>query len=347
MTRAQAMAETLPESDDAERRDRFLFSGKPVVGARPQSMIFTLYGDYIHPAGGVIWINSLVRLLGHLGVPHKAVRSTVWRMRRNGLLHVERVERRSYYSLTPASKKIIQAASARIFQFPSKRGLWDGQWHLVTYSVPENEREARDRLRHELAWMGFGMLSNALWISPHDHRREIEHLGDSLGVRVHIEMFNAQHEGFSDPRRIVSRCWDLEALNARYAAFIDEFAPMHERHSQLLARGKDIEPSEYFVRRFALVHQFRRFPYIDPGLPDELLPSDWCGTVAATLFHQYHDLLTDKANAFFYSIYEKPVRQPGDQVSRADRTRKMGRSATAQASGGGTVGDENVVAARA
>lgn len=313
---------------------------------KPQSMIFTLYGDYIRHAGGIIWINSLVRLLSYFGVPHKAVRSTIWRMKRNGLLRVDRIEKRSYYSLTPASMKIIQETAARIFQFPPNRGPWDGQWHLVTYSVPENEREARDRLRRELAWMGFGMLSNALWISPNDHRREIEHLSDSLGVRARIEIFIARHNGFSDPQTIVSRCWDLPTLNERYAAFIGKFARMYESHSYLLAGGKDIELSDYFVRRFVLVHQFRRFPYIDPGLPDELLPSDWRGTEAATLFRKYHDLLTDKANTFFYSIYEKPTQQPSDQESRNNQTMEIGKQAITPESYGRTTGGASNVATR-
>jgi phenylacetic acid degradation operon negative regulatory protein len=267
-------------------------------------MIFTLYGDYIRHADGRIWIGSLIRLLGHFGVSQQAVRSTVSRMKRRELLDVQRVNARSCYSLTPKSTQIIQAGASRIFQFPSKRAVWDGYWHLVTYSVPETERDSRDRLRHELEWMGFGMLSNALWISPNDHRQEIEQLSESLGVQSKIEMFTARHDGFSDPKAIVARCWDVPALNARYAAFVAKYKPLYDKHRALLASGKDIEPSEYFVRRFALVHEFRRFPYTDPELPEALLPPDWRGAEAATLFHQYHDLLKDRANAFFYSVYQ-------------------------------------------
>ncbi len=273
-------------------------------GVRPQSMIFTLYGDYIRHAGGSIWIGSLVRLLGYFGVSHQAIRSAISRMKRNDLLRVERAQSRSYYSLTTKSAKIIEEGATRIFHFPTERSHWDGQWHLVTYSIPENEREARDRLRQELTWMGFGLLTNALWVSPNDHRREVEALGNALGVRSRIEVFTARHNGFSDPRAIVARCWNLAAINARYAAFIAKYKPMYEEHRRLLARGEDIPPHEYFVRRFELIHEFRRFPYHDPELPAELLPPDWRGVEAVTLFRQYHDLLAAKANAFFSSVYE-------------------------------------------
>ncbi|MCL4489345.1 MAG: phenylacetic acid degradation operon negative regulatory protein PaaX [Chloroflexi bacterium] len=273
---------------------------------RPQSMIITLYGDYIRHVGGSIWIGSLIRLLGYFGLSQQAVRSTVSRMTRRGMLRIDRVGTRSYYSLTDKSSRMMEEGAARIFHFHSPRDAWDGQWHLVTYSVPENEREARDRFRQELEWMGFGMLTNALWISPHDYRREIEQLAEGLGLRARVELFTARHDGFADAAMIVARCWNLAAINSRYIAFVEKHKPEYEEYCRRLELGTDLEPSEYFVRRFNLIHEYRRFPYIDPELPAELLPTDWRGTEAAALFRHYHDQLASKANAFFYSVYEQP-----------------------------------------
>lgn len=269
-------------------------------------MIFTLYGDYIRHASGSIWISSLIRLLTYFGLSQQAVRSTVSRMTRRGLLRVERIGSRSYYALTEKSAKMIEEGAARIFHFHSPRDQWDGQWHLVTYSIPEEEREARDRLRQELEWLGFGMLTAALWISPHDYRREVEQLATALGVRSRVEIFTARHDGFADVHAIVARCWDLPKINAHYAAFIEKYKPLYDEHRRLLSNGNDLEPSQYFVRRFNLIHEYRRFLLKDPELPAELLPPDWRGAEAATLFRQYHGLLADKANTFFYAVFEPP-----------------------------------------
>lgn len=273
-------------------------------------MIITLYGDYIRHAGGSIWIGSLIRLLSLFGLSQQAVRSTVSRMTRRDLLRIVRLGPRSYYSLTDASAKMIEEGAARIFQFHTPREPWDGNWHLVTYSVPEREREARDRLREELSWLGFGMLTNALWISPHDFCQEVEALAATLGVRQRVELFSARHEGFSDSAEIVSRCWKLGNINARYAAFVDTHKPEYEDHCRRLGAGDDIEPSQYFVRRFNLMHEYRRFAFLDPELPDELLPADWRGKEAAVLFKEYHALLAAKANSFFYSVFDPPAAFP-------------------------------------
>lgn len=277
---------------------------KLLNGLRPQSMIITLYGDYIRHVGGSIPIGGLVQLLSYFGVSNQAIRSAISRMKRNGLLRVERKGSRSLYSMAAKTAKEIDKGAVRIFQFPSHGDTWDGHWHLITYSIPESEREARDRLRQELGWMGFGMLTNALWISPHNHDQEIAALGDSLGIRSRVEIFTARHNGFSTPQTIIQHCWDLKAINSRYAAFIKKYKPMYDEHCRLLSQGKDIPPSEYFVRRFTLIHEFRRFPFVDPELPPELLPADWRGAEAANLFRQYHDLLADKANQFFTAVYE-------------------------------------------
>jgi phenylacetic acid degradation operon negative regulatory protein len=211
---------------------------------------------------------------------------------------------------------MIEVGAVRIFQFPSHPRSWDGQWRLVTYSVPENERQARDRLRQELEWMGFGMLTNALWISPHDHRPEIEAVVKSIGVHARIGMFTARHDGLSDPKVMVAHCWNLPAINARYTAFVDKFQPMYEEHRRRMANGDDLDPSQYFVRRFTLIHEFRRFPFIDPELPAELLPADWRGTEAANLFHQYHELLAQKANAFFCKVHQNG--KPGTDLKKCE-----------------------------
>ncbi len=283
-------------------------------------MIVTLYGDYIRHVGGSIWIGSLIRLLSYFGISQQAVRSTVSRMTRRDLLRIDRIGTRSCYSLTEKSARMMEEGAARIFHFHAPRDRWDGQWHLVTYSIPENEREARDRFRQELGWLGFGMLANALWISPHDFHQEIEQLAESLGIRSRVELFTAHHDGFSDQANIVARCWDLSRINARYAAFIEKYQPLYDEHCRRLTSGDDFEPSLYFVHRFSLIHEYRRFPYIDPELPHELLPPEWCGDRAVNLFRAYHDLLADKANAFFKSVYESGKRKGVPEFDHARMT---------------------------
>src|SRR5262249_14958901 len=146
--------------------------------------------------------------------------------------------------------------------FVRRTGAWDGRWRLLSYSIPERRRAVRDDLRKQLAWMGFGPLASGTWISPHGLEAEVSALAERLGVRDLVELFLSAHVGFADDRALARRCWDLDALNARYAAFLARYRPRYETHQARLGRGEDVPASHCFVERFLLIHEYRRFFFI-------------------------------------------------------------------------------------
>jgi phenylacetic acid degradation operon negative regulatory protein len=73
------------------------------------------------------------------------------------------------------------------------------------------------------------------------------------------------------------QAWELDAVAARYDDFIAKFDGLQP------AAG-----DETLVAQALLVHEWRRFPFLDPGLPRELLPARWSGITAARLFHGRH-----------------------------------------------------------
>ena len=266
-------------------------------------MVFTLYGDYLRFREGPVWVGSLIALLGQLGLSQAAVRTVLSRMTRKGWLAVQRVGAKSYYGLTPKGERLMEAGEQRIYH-PPRDKPWDGYWYLISYSIPEDRRRLRDRLRVKLLWLGCGPLTSGLWISPHNVRNEVEEIATTLGITGHIEVFRAQHLGFSDVHSLIAQCWDLPAVNAQYTAFIEKYRPEYERHLAAMRTDGHLSPAECFVRRFMLVHEYRQFPYMDPYLPRELLPDDWRGDEAVELFRAYRDLLTQPAEAYVDSVCE-------------------------------------------
>jgi phenylacetic acid degradation operon negative regulatory protein len=269
----------------------------------PRAAMLTLYGDYVLHRGGEIGIGTLVRLLSNFGLSEQAIRSAVSRMCRSGFLTAKRANRKSFYSLTNEGHNLLTEGAQRIFRRKDSR--WDGNWNMVTYSIPETMRQARDRLRLELGWLGYGALGEATWISPYDRAREVKNLLRRLNIEEYVNIFNAQHQGGTDPRKIVSRCWDLDKIHQKYDDFLAEYRPKLEEHLKRSQSGETIKPSECFVARFNLIHEYRKLPFYDPDLPLELLPGNWLRPQAAALFDEYHSLLTDKANEYFDSVSRK------------------------------------------
>ena len=252
---------------------------------RPESAMLTIYGDYLLDRGEEIGIGSLITLFKNFGLSDRAVRSAVSRMCQAGLLKARSEGRRSYYSLTPRGYNLLSTGAKRIFI--RKDTTWNGTWNIVTYTIPEEERKTRDILRRELIWMGYGALSGATMISPYDLTGEVMELAEQLGVDHRIHIFQAKEQGLIDAKKIVSSCWDLVRIHDMYFEFVEKYQPQYEHWLERIKGNEGIEAHEYFLERFLLIHEYRKLPFYDPDLPEELLPEDWLRPKAAILFQEF------------------------------------------------------------
>jgi phenylacetic acid degradation operon negative regulatory protein len=267
---------------------------------RPQAMLFTLWGDYIVHRGGEIWVGSLIRIGAEFGLSEHALRSVLSRMVRTSWLEATRHGNRSYYRLTERGRAVIAEGTTRIFR--PRRQPWDGLWHLVSYSVPEAQRELRDRFRKRLSYLGFGALSAGCWITPHDLRDEVVRLTIELGAGGYVEQFRGHYLASSDGRALAARVWPLQRLTEAYRSFARRWRAVWTEAAA--GDGPTISDAQAFVLRFWLVHQYQRFFLGDPDLPRELLPSDWPGREVARLFEGLHERLAPSANRFFDAVYQ-------------------------------------------
>lgn len=265
-------------------------------------MLFTIYGEYVRHYGNEIWIGSLTRLMGEFGLSEPAVRAAISRMLRQGWLDSRKVGNRSYYSVSPRGKKRLDEAAARIYKVET--GVWDGKWCIASYNIPEERRTLRDQLRKELAWMGFGMLTTSTWISPNNLADRVKEITESYGITEHVEVFSADHLGWSDPKQLVQKCWNIDEINSAYKEFIDTYREPYEELAEKLRRNEEVPDNFCFVEKTKLVHQYRKFLFIDPDLPQELLPDIWLGKEADQLFQNYYSLLNPGAVRFFETVYE-------------------------------------------
>jgi phenylacetic acid degradation operon negative regulatory protein len=262
-------------------------------------MLFTLWGDYFQLRGGEVWVGTLIRIAAQFGLSELAIRSVLGRMARAGWLEATRHGNRSYYRLARRGQALIAEGAARIFRAPPQP--WDGQWHLITYSIPEAQRDQRDQLRKRLSYLGFGALAAGAWITPHDLRTQVAELAADLGVEAYVEQFRGAYLAPGDPRALAARLWPLAELAAAYRAFIQRWHGLQVE----LERGEAAIPDgQAFVSRFWLIHEYQRFCLEDPDLPPELVPPDWPGRAAAAIFEHLHARLAPGALRFFDDVYE-------------------------------------------
>lgn len=269
---------------------------------RPRSMLFTLFGDYAHPRGADVPLFGLVRVGQALGLSEASVRSAVARLAREGWIASHRDGGRSRYGLSAAGRRLIEEGTRRIYT--PRNGRWDGTWCVLTYTIPETKRAERDRIRKQLAWLGFGAMGGGTYVSAREVASETMTLLRSHRVHSYARVFSAKLVGPGEQADLVEQCWDLPVIARRFDAFVRHYDPLYRRDAALERKGA-LDDAGAFVTRFSLTHDFRRFPFIDPDLPPNLLPDDWPGARARELFDAHNRLLRPGAFRYFDRI-EKP-----------------------------------------
>ena len=269
--------------------------GHVARAAQPRQLIITVYGLYSRATGGWMSVASLVSLLTDLGVDEPAVRSSISRLKRRGILHPSRRSGAAGYALSDEALAILAEGDRRIFR--RERARQDDGWLLAVFSVPEPERQQRHVLRSQLAQLGFGTAAPGVWIAPaHLHDATADMLR-RLGLDTYADLFRADHVAFGDLAGKVRQWWDLDLLQRYYGQFIDAHGPLLRRWR---SRPEGLPPAgrrQAFADYVWVLTDWRRLPYLDPGLPAELLPGNWIGARAAELFFTLQAQLEEAARA--------------------------------------------------
>lgn len=256
------------------------------VSAR--SAVFDLYGD--HLSGHDHWapIAAVVALLQAGGVQPAATRTAVSRMADQGWLQAQRRGGVRGYRATASAQERLAAAHRRIYRREAEP--WDGAWHLLVVDH-RRDRALRDRVVATLGYLGYGRLGTGTWVAPRRGTEVIGALG-ALGVSVY-EFTAAQPVApAADAARLAAQVWDLDTLAAAYEQFRADTAPVLQQ-----ARA-GLGPARAYPVRTALVHRWRKFLFVDPDLPREVLPPTWPGAPARADFLEAADLLAPAARIF-------------------------------------------------
>lgn len=260
--------------------------------ASARSLLLTLLGEFVLPHEAAAWTGALVAGLAEVDVEEKAARQVLSRTAAEGLLVSERDGRRVRWRLTPSGTQLLSSGAERIYGFGRRVEAWDGRWLVLAVSVPETQRQLRHRLRTRLTWAGLGSPMPGLWVTPDvDKEKEVTAAIEELGVESFS--FSGPFGQIGDQQRVVDQAWTLQDVERRYLAFLDRMSSVEAG-----------TPAGAFRAQVRLVQEWRRFPFLDPALPVELLPATWPGPAAAELFHRRHTAWHELAQGHWESLCE-------------------------------------------
>jgi len=285
MTLTRPLRPRAPLPDPQVRR----WIARQIARVPPQasSLIVTIWGDAIVPHGGAVVLPGLIRLLVPFGINERLVRTSVFRLARQGWLVATPVGRRSLYALTPDGARRFAEAHRRIYAVPDDR--WDDTWELVLADgLTPGERRA---LAVELQWAGFGNFGASVLARPAQAGSPVPGILRALGCADRVVVARATDDAAGGGQTLASRvplAWDLAGVAALYRDVLQRFGTVIERFR---ARGESShDPEQSFVVRTLLIHDYRRALLRDPQLPPALLPLDWPGAAAFALCRDFYRL---------------------------------------------------------
>ena len=271
------------------------FRARPTV--RAGSLITTVFGDAIAPRGGTVWLGSLIRVLQDLGINERLVRTSVFRLVKDGWLQARQIGRRSYYSLTEEGGERFEQATHRIYGEPA--GHWDGHWCLLLLSALDTQ--TKELVRRECGWLGFGAMSANVLAHPSPDFADLDITLRRLGVEDALIVLRGETiRGEGAMRDLVRSSWNLDDIDARYADFVERFRPVYAA----LSRGSQATDCEAFIIRTLLIQEYRSVLLRDPWLPAELLPPTWHGAAAYQLCRNLYRAVHEEADAWLDETME-------------------------------------------
>lgn len=276
---------------------------------KARSALFTLFGDVVRPVGGHAWLTTITACMQALGFTPEATRTALHRMAADGWVAPTKTGRFSAYHLTERGVERLDEAAARIYRL--RAAEWDGRWRVLVCPPAGRDADIASALR----WMGHGRLSSDVWVSPHRQGAGLTQLLAEHDLAASAARFDSTTTGDdAENARIVSVAWDLSQLRQAHEQFLAQWS----------ATPAPDTDEDAFVTRIRLVHHWRSFLFLDPGLPAQLLPADWRGDSAAEVFRRVYDSVDDAAWSFYETLTAaapplttpspdvRPVRRPGE-----------------------------------
>ena len=277
---------------------------RPLQG---KSLVATIFGDFVAPHGGKIWLGDLIQLVKHFNINERLLRTSVFRLVEEGWLDKRKIGRRSVYELSTEGEEQTVLASELIYHFKHKS--WNGIWDLVIATSKDIPTEKNIQLHHRLSLMGFGILSKNIFAHPDMDNELVKNAIQELGLDRQVLLMQSQTIEDGDElsnKELVKQCCPYDEAEEMYNYFIRAYMPILD----YLQETTQFTDTDCLRLRLLIVHDYRRLLFRDPQLPEELLPSDWSGDRARSLVRETYELTYKQANNYFLHVCEDDVLKP-------------------------------------
>jgi phenylacetic acid degradation operon negative regulatory protein len=260
---------------------------------QPKQLLLAFFGEHVVDSStGPIRASALIGVLEGAGVGAPATRATLDRLVHSGILARSRSGREIQFSLTEHGLAVLGEATQRVRGPRPFDPLGEG-WTLVTFSIPEDQRTLRHRLRSTLTWEGFAPIRDGLWLAPGevDLAGSLEPLRQDLPPHTVVAFHARELAGFPIGES-VRAAWDIEAIRREHLAFIEKWSD---------PAATELAPSALTVRTM-LVADWLALLRADPRLPRDFMDAQWPAARSTEAYRRMHEKIAEASAAEFTAL---------------------------------------------
>lgn len=267
----------------------------PLESRRPKQLLFAVLAEQI--VMGVhapLLASTYVSILSGAGIKPATTRAKLDRLVVEGYLVRIRDGGGIRYELTPTGFETLRTVQNRM-DHPDPFEPRGSGWTLVTFTVPEQQRGVRQRLRAALTWEGFVPVRDGLWVAPGE--ADLDEVLDPM----HAELVNANLVAFHAhdlPKYsltpIAPTAWNLDgALEA------------HLRFADLWGDAVVVGTAAPLPALMLLAADWYALLRADPRLPTELLDDEWPSANSTRIYRARRNQLVTAAHEAFHAAINR------------------------------------------
>lgn len=227
-----------------------------------------------------ITASEFIHIYKDRGKTEQTIRNTLSVLKKKGYILVN--DRK--YTLTITGAGVIRSLELKI---SDRDMVWDGRWHFVMFSIPEQFRSRRNALRRELVQIGYGLLYDGLFVCPYNRETSVLEFVKQSGLDEWIRMASGEFGHGPITVSHAEQIWPVRATNEKYYQFIEWVNREIDVWSVYLEPLTELLPWNVLLQVLELGETFGEILLEDPYLPKELLPDNWMMQKAWELYNQH------------------------------------------------------------
>lgn len=260
---------------------------------QPQDLVLTILADNVRGRLDRVWSGGLVKLLEEFGFSVGSSRVALGRLAHRDLISRVKEGRVVYYQLTERTQRLLREGDSQIFTL-GHDDRDDETLTVLMHTLPEELRLERGRLGRRLRFLRFGLVQDGTWISAGVREAETLAVLTELDVARYCSVLMGRRSNQQPMQSLLERAWDFPGLNQRYDAFVEGFG-------KYMDEAPADDRSAFWVRT-QLIHNFRQFASLDPGVRSHEFPYSPNRAVAIGIFSRIYSDLQTPAQRYFDEV---------------------------------------------